>query len=255
MNVRMRDLRAALPDVSAEGMRKAVSRQQKRGRLAGLSRGSEHWLIVPLQHWATGAPPLESWLHDYVAKTLGTPYYVSLLSAAETYGSSPYAVMSMQVMVSERRRAIVVGRHRVEFHTRTRIEEMPTRWHETPDGRFKVSTPELTALDIIQHGETLGGIGRVREVLRGLWPHCVENGVVQALDALQSVPLAQRLGTLMDMDGQNELAAAAEKWLAGRPLRLVALVGSGPNAKTSCSHMTNQRFKVLVSVGTEGANA
>jgi len=109
-----------------------------------VSRGSEHWLIVPLQYAIAGSPPLETWLDSYLRKTLQVPYYVGLLSAAEVYGASPYAVMVTQVMVEHRRRTVIVGRHEIVFHTRTRIETMPTRWHETADGRFRVSTPELT---------------------------------------------------------------------------------------------------------------
>src|ERR1700756_4457906 len=106
LNLRTQDIRAAMPGVSAEALRQALHRQQRRGRLIRLSRGSDHWLIVPLQHAAAGAPPLEVWLDRYMSKTLGIPYYVALLSAAETYGASPHAVMVTQVMVPERRRAI-----------------------------------------------------------------------------------------------------------------------------------------------------
>jgi predicted transcriptional regulator of viral defense system len=261
LNVRARDLRSALPGISDEGLRKAVHRQQQRGRLAGISRGSEHWLIVPLQHAAMGAPPLESWLHQYMNKTLTTPYYVAMLSAAEVYGASPYAVMVTQVMVTqvmvpERRRAITVGRHRVEFHTRARLEEMPTQWHETPDGGFKISTPELTVLDIIQHESMLGGIARVQEVLRGLWMHCSQDAIIETLDTMENVSLAQRLGALMELDGKDGLSPSVECWLDGRALRLVHLGGTrelGDNALAAAP--IDERFKVLIPADLKDANA
>lgn len=143
LNVRGEELRARLPDTTPEALRKALYRQQRAGRLVRLSRGSDHWLIVPLQHAAAGSPPLEAWLDPWLRKTLGTPYYVGLLSAAETYGASPYAVMVTQVMVADKRRPVTVGRHELVFHVCSRIEAVPTRWHESADGRFKVSTPEL----------------------------------------------------------------------------------------------------------------
>lgn len=162
LNLRTQEIRAELPGVSSAALHQALYRQQRRGRLIRLSRGSDHWLIVPLQHACAGAPPLEIWLDRYMSQTLGIPYYVTLLSAAETYGASPYAVMVTQVMVSERRRPITVGRYVVVFHTRTRIGDMPTRWHETPDGRFKVGTPELTALELVERAALVGGMSRVR---------------------------------------------------------------------------------------------
>jgi len=252
LNVRGEDLRAKLPDASPEALRKALYRQQRSGRVVRLSRGSNHWLIVPLQYAATGSPPLEAWLDAYLRKTLETPYYVGLLSAAETYGASPYAVMVTQVMVKTKRRPITVGRHKLVFHTCSRIEAMPTRWHESADGRFKVSTPEMTVLDLIQRDSALGGMSRVREVLRALWPHCTSQGLTQALDAVQSVPVAQRLGALLTIDEQASFLAPLSDWLRNRPMRLIALEGTLPPAGKRSDH-THAGFKVWMDP-QQGAN-
>jgi predicted transcriptional regulator of viral defense system len=223
LNLRAQDIRVKLPGVSSTALRQALYRQQRRGRIIRLSRGSDHWLIVPLQYAAAGAPPLEAWLDRYMSKTLGIPYYVTLLSAAEAYGASPYAVMITQVMVPERRRPITVGRHEVVFHTRARIQDMPIRWHETPNGHFKISTPELTALELLERATLVGGMARVREVLRQLWASCTPRGLTEALDALQQVPTAQRLGAILTLENQSILASRVADWLSGRPLRLVPL--------------------------------
>lgn len=252
LNLRTEDIASALPGVGPEALRQALHRQQRRGRLVRLSRGSDHWLIVPLQHAAAGAPPLETWLDRYLTKTLGTPYYVALLSAAETYGASPYAVMVTQVIVPERRRPITVGRHEVVFHTRARIEHMPTRWHETPDGRFKVSTPELTALELVQRETLIGGMARVRAVLQALWDACTAVGLSEALEALQQVPTAQRLGALLAQDGQGALAAQVASWLGDKPLRIVSLEG-GQASITSTGF--DAAFKVRLPADSQSANA
>jgi hypothetical protein len=245
LNVRGADLAVELPHASPEALRKAIYRQQQAGRLAHLSRGADHWLIVPLQYADAGSPPLETWLDPYLRKTLGASYYVGLLSAAETYGASPYAVMVTQVMVERKRLPITVGRHKIVFHTSARIDAMPVRWHETPEGRFKVSTPELTALDLVQRENVLGGISRVREVLNSLWPHCTPDGLIQALDAMQSVPVAQRLGALLTLDDQADLAASLARWLQDKPMRLVALEGSLPRREDRTEN-TQADFKVWI---------
>jgi len=251
LNLRTQDIRAELPGVSPAALHQALHRQQRRGRLVRLSRGSDHWLIVPLQHAAAGAPPPEVWLDRYMGKTLGIPYYVTLLSAAETYGASPYAVMVMQVMVSERRRPITVGRHKVVFQTRTRIESMPTRWHETPDGRFKVGTPELTVLELIERVALVGGMARVREVLRELWSSCTSQGLTEALNALQEVPTAQRLGALLALETQDALASRVAEWLRDKPLRHIPLErGQTRNATPGI----DTAFKVRLTADVRGAN-
>lgn len=251
LNLRTQDIRAELPDLSLAALRQALHRQQRRGRLVRLSRGSDHWLIVPLQHAAAGAPPLETWLDRYMSKTLGVPYYVTLLSAAETYGASPYAVMVTQVMVPERRRPITVGRHKVVFHTRTRVESMPTRWHETPDGRFKVSSPELTALELVGRVALVGGMARVREVQRELWAACTPQGLTEALDALQEIPTAQRLGALLALEGQPVLASQIAAWLRDKPLRLVPLEYGQAREPSSEVDTT---FKVRLPANVRSAN-
>lgn len=223
LNVHTADLAAAMPDVSPEALRQALHRQQARGRIVRVSRGSGHWLIVPLQHAASAAPPLEAWLDHYLSKTLQTPYYVGLLSAAETYGASPYAVMVTQVMVPKSRRSMTVGRHELVFHTRANIQRMPTRWHEAAGGRFKVSAPELTALELVQRDVLVGGIARVQEVLHSLCEFCSVEGLQQALDAAQEVPAAQRLGALLSLQGRAELAQGIQHWLQGRKLRMIPL--------------------------------
>ena len=253
LNLRMEEIQAALPDVSTQALRQALHRQQRRGRLVRLSRGSGHWLIVPLRHAAVGAPPLETWLDRYLSKTLRIPYYVALLSAAEIYGASPYAVMVTQVMVAERRRPITVGRHELVFHTHARIERMPTHWHETPDGRFKVSTPELTALDLVQREAMVGGMARVREVLRGLWANCTQAGFTQALDAAQNVPVAQRLGALLVLDDATGLTMPVVRWLRDKPLRSVSLVGDLSPDVAATSYI-DADFKVRVPAALQVAN-
>jgi hypothetical protein len=144
------------------------------------------------------------------------------LSAAETYGASPQAVMVTQVMVPKPRRPILVGRHKVVFYTRARIEHMPTHWHETQHGRFKVSTPELTALELVGRETQVGGVERVRAVLRTLCSSFTEAGMAQALKSARDVPTAQRLGALLAVDGQAAAAAQIARWLHNKQPRIVS---------------------------------
>lgn len=252
LNLRLEDLRSALPDASLGALRQALHRQQRRGRLIRLSRGAEHWLIVPLQYANAGAPPLETWLDRYMSRTLGLTYHVGMLSAADIYGAAPWAVMVTQVMVAERRRSITVGRHQLVFHVCTHIERLLTHWHETPDGRFRVATPELAALQIVQKESQLGGMARVREVLGRLYPACTPEGLTQALQAMNEIPTAQRLGSLMARDEQEALASAVSEWLANRTFRVVPLERA--SMKSDRTEM-DSRFKVrwpahLASAGT-----
>lgn len=252
LNVRTAELAEALPGVSAAAVRRAIHRQQAKGRLVRLSRGSEHWLIVPLQYQVSGAPPLETWLDRYLARTLRVPYYVGMLSAAATYGASPQAIMVTQIMVPKPRRPFLVGRYKLVFHVRADAEKMPTCWHETPEGRFKVSTAELTALELVQREAQLGGIARVREVLRTLVHSCSKAGLEEALEAVYEVPAAQRLGVLLALDGQTVLARWIEHWLTNHTPRIISLA---TDSASRGEDRLDRVFKVRVPIELESINA
>jgi predicted transcriptional regulator of viral defense system len=210
-----------LPGVSAEALRQSLIRQQRRGRITRVARGVDQWLLVPLMHAESGAPPLETWLHRFLTTVVG-PYYVGLLSAAEAYGVAPYATTVTQVMVRDQRRRMTVGRQRIVFHTRANIGALPTRWHETADGRFLISAPELTMLDLVRRQEIVGGVSRVSEVVAELAAHATAEGLAAALQAARDVPNAQRLGALLALH-RIPLAGAVAAWLEDRSLRTIPL--------------------------------
>lgn len=252
LNLRTADIAKGLPDVSAEALRQALQRLMRTGRIVRASRGSGHWVVVPLQDATVGAPPLESWLHDYLAKSLGIPYYVGLLSAAEAHGVSPYAVMVTQVIVPKPRRPLQLGRHRLVFIGRADVEKMPTQWHETPNGRFKVSTPELTALELVHRQELAGGAFRVFEVLQAMSPTLGAAAMTVALDAAHDVPAAQRLGVLFQLGGHVQLAELVLSWLSDKRIRTIPL---SPGAAGDEPTRLDPVFKVSVPVNFQSANS
>lgn len=251
LNLRTADLAQALPGVSSQALRQALHRQQVKGRMVRTSRGSDHWVLIPLQDASAGAPPLETWLDAYLSKTLGVPYYVGLLSAAEVYGASPQAVMVTQVLAANARRPVQVGRHRLVFLKSARVTDMPTCWHATPHGRFKLSTPELTALDLVSRPQTAGGMARIVEVLQGLCPQMTEAGLTIALNAVQETPTAQRLGLLLSRLGQDTLANLVADWLGARRTRSIPLATPADAQVTST---LDSRFKVNVPDSFQAAN-
>lgn len=253
LNLSAVELLNALPHTSAEALRQAIHRQQTRGRLIQISRGSGHYLIVPLQYSVSGAPPLEIWLDHYFTKTLRSPYYVGLLSAAESYGASPYGVMVTQVFVPKPRRPIKVGRQELVFYVRANVQQMPTRWHETQEGRFKVSTPELTALELVQHNVQVGGVARVQQVLEPLCESFSTIGLQAALNAVGELSVAQRLGVLLSAQGKADWARVVKDWLQGRKIRAVSLNAGVQNGEVE--DVLNATFKVRHPSTLESSNA
>jgi predicted transcriptional regulator of viral defense system len=251
LNVFFTEMAQALPELSPSALKQALHRQQSHGRIVRLSRGSGHWVLVPLQYAESGAPPLETWLDQYLSVTLKIPYYVALLSAAESYGSSPFAVMVTHVMVPNSRRSITVGRQKIEFITNSLIDVIPRQWYETAEGRYQVSSPEMTALDLVRREKLVGGLARVYEVLRTLFDACSTQAMTSALEASADTASAQRLGVLLQQNDREDLLNSVERWLSARSLRIIMMEsGTVPDA----TDQLNVKFKVRVPLNFQRAS-
>ena len=100
------------------------------------------------------------------------PYYVGLLKAAELHGSTHQAVMEFQVVTSKRMPKIRAGRSIISFFYRKDMEGISTTItdHKTDTGRMRVSSPELTALDLLRYAHAAGTFDNIATVLSDLGP-------------------------------------------------------------------------------------
>ena len=101
----------------AEGSRAveaALRRLVAKGTIRRLLTKSPAFVIVPPEHRNMGLPPIDWWLDDLM-RYLGQGYYLGLLSAAATMGSSHFAVMETQVVTTKWLRPIEIERLRIRF--------------------------------------------------------------------------------------------------------------------------------------------
>lgn len=179
----------------------AAERQQRKGRLISPRRG--FYVIVPPQFLAWGAPP-PSWYIDSLMRHEGRPYYVGLLKAAELHGASHHAVMEFQVVTDKRMPRIKAGRSAIAFYYRKDMDAVAGAVEErkTDTGSMKVSSVELTALDLLRYPHAAGGLDNVATVLSEL------GGDVDARKLARLAPafersVSQRLGYLLDRLGHH----------------------------------------------------
>lgn len=103
-------------------------------------------------------------------KDAGRPYYVALLKAAELHGASHQAVMEFQVVTDRQWKPIRGGRSKLAFYFRKDIESVGqgVEQRKTDTGSMRVSSPALTALDLIRYTHTSGGVDHAASVLNEL---------------------------------------------------------------------------------------
>jgi len=178
------------------------------------------------------------------------PYYVGLLKAAELHGATHHAVMEFQVVTNRQLRKIRAGRSWITFHVRKDLESVRGGVVErkTDTGTMKLSSPELTALDLVRYIHVAGGIDAVATVLNDLGAKIEGDKLANIADHFDRA-CVQRLGYLLDRFGHADRANAMHNrfsqpkfmpWIALEPPT------HGTDATPSPSVERNERWRVAV---------
>lgn len=189
---------------SLPAVRASLRRLKRRGEIADPHRGFH--VIVPPEYRRLGCLPPEQFVPQLMGY-LGEQYYVALLSAAELHGAAHHRPQSFQVMVAKSRRLLGCGEVRVQFVARHDLAQTPTVEKNTPRGRMRVSSTEATAFELVGYADVCGGLDNVVSVLTEL-AEALDGKKLAAVARLSPVAWAQRLGYLLDLIQQDELANA-----------------------------------------------
>ena len=192
----------------------AAERLQRREALLTPRQG--FYVIVPPQYASWGAPP-PAWYLDALMRHEGQTYYVGLLKAAEFHGATHQAIMEFQVISAKRLPAIRAGRSLLVFYFRKDVEAVMAgvEGRKTDTGTMKISSPALTALDLLRYPQASGGIDNVATVLSDLALK-IDPARLTALSALVKRPVVQRLGHLLEHLGHDALTGAMLEALRSR---------------------------------------
>jgi hypothetical protein len=147
----------------------------------------------------------------------GRPYYVSLLKAAELHGATHHAVMEFQIITDRQLPKIRAGRSWLTFYFRKDIAAVRDGVAErkTDTGSMKLSSPELTALDLLRYPHVAGGLDAVATVLADLGK-TIDGVKLAALAPHFERACAQRLGYLLERLGHADRAQALHDHLVAK---------------------------------------
>lgn len=176
----------------------SIHRAANDGALFSPARGL--WVIVPVEYRAEGIPPWRNFL-DPMLRRERRSYYVGLLTAAAEHGASGQAAQEVQVVADRPRDTIEAGRMRIVFVTRGDAARAPVREMVAPMGRIPVSTPAMTALDLVAYPRRAGGWGNVASVLADLLDEVTPDDMGAVVSMPPATSDAQRLGFLLERLG------------------------------------------------------
>lgn len=169
---------------------------RQRGHLFSPTKGL--YVAIPPEFRSWGAVPASHFV-DPMMRQLGHAYYVCLLSAAEIHGFAHQRPQVFQVMTPARLRDRVFGRVRIQFITSRHVPNRAVMVMNTPTGTMRVSTPEVTLLDLVSFPNESGSLFNVASVVgEMLDDDAIDVGLLAEAAGHYPASIVQRTGWLLD---------------------------------------------------------
>jgi predicted transcriptional regulator of viral defense system len=170
-------------------------------------------VIVPLEYATGGLVPPDWFIHDLM-KFLKQQYYIGVLSAAGLHGASHQQAQEYQVVVPTPERSIRTPNLNIRFFLKKNMKHSPAEQIKSYTGYITVSSPAVTALDLVRFAPKIGGLDAVLTVISELVEKITPEDLLKAVKQEQERSQIQRLGWLLERAKRPELADGIAKWLA-----------------------------------------
>jgi len=241
-------LRKHFAQQTETAIKHALIRLAHKGKVISVHKG--YYLIIPPQYAIKGILPPAVFL-DALMRFLGRPYYIGLLNAAAYHGASHQQPQEYFVMTNfPVLRPTLKKGLKINYTSIKQIPESLLEQRKTETGYVNVSSPALTATDLVQFEKRIGGLNRAATVLNELAEALRPADFDKPLFDHAPVTALQRLGYLLEFacnqpDLADALYAAMEKH--DLPLFRIPLKASGAVKGFS----SENRWKVIVNVEIE----
>lgn len=185
---------AALLGSGGGAVRKGLERLADANQIVSPGRGL--YVVVPPEYRSWATVPASHFI-DAMMQALDRRYYVALLSAAELHGAAHHAPQVFQVMVDRPVADRDLGRTRLRFFTGRHVAAVDAGTRNTPTGTMRVASPELTAVDIVDHLAAAGGINNAATILAEL--ELTHPDALASYARQRDRATARRLGWLLEL--------------------------------------------------------
>ena len=204
------------------------------------------YIIIPPEHRHAGMLPPEMFVGEFM-RHLDRSYYVGLLSAAALHGAGHQQPQSFSVITEKPSiRPIELNNLKIRFPVKSAMPEGGVEQKKTPAGYINVSSPELTAIDLMTYLKQSGGIGPVTAVLEEL-VECMAPEKLRVSPATPATAL-QRLGYVLE-EVLDEKSLADAVWEALQPRSFFHIPLNPSDAKSNCP--ISKRWKVAININLE----
>jgi predicted transcriptional regulator of viral defense system len=185
---------------------------------------------------------------------LNSKYYVGLLSAASYWGASHQSPMTFFIVAEKVIKPFSLGNLKIEFITKNNFDEMTEINNAQGVGGFySISSPELTAIDLLRFPKKSGHLNNVATVLSDLVDKIDFKKLVNICKK-SSTPTAtvQRLGYILDTILQHPKAKQLQDALKNKKLnRILLSVSRKEESKTFSQFPFDEKWKIYQNTTVE----
>lgn len=230
--------------LSDKAANQALYRLKAKNRIAQIRKGI--YAIMTPEYLHQGMIPPALFIPDMMS-ALGRSYYVGLLSAAALYGAAHQQPMEYFVITAKPAlRPIRNKKLKINFYVKKEWNQDDLRKIKTDAGDIGVSTPELTALDLIYYQESIG-LNHTLTILEELSSQMKPNILNLTIRRYPQVTTVQRLGYLLLNElKQNQLAAPLLKYIQEKKILPIPL-----SIHRSKIGVLNEQWKVIKNIELE----
>lgn len=213
--------------------------------IASVYRG--FYVIIPVQYVLRGSVPATYYI-DQLMAYLSKPYYVCMLSAAELLGAAHQRPQQFSVMTTFPKRRVVSTRNVIiDWFYREGLPEDALITKNTETGTIRISNPLLTAADLVQYQQHVGGLSLVATILEELSEQINIKSQFASLASFVKKVTWQRLGYILEhVVEENELADELYEQIRNLPGSLMYMPLS-TSAEDNTSER-NSRWKININV-------
>lgn len=206
------------------------------------------YLIIPPRYSRLGKLPLELYVNN-LFEYLDRDYYVGLYSAAKFYGAGHQQIQKEYVL-HDKAPLLTITKNAIhlDFFTLSNWPQKNIVSRKGDAGMFKISSPCLTAVDLIYHQTKIGGLNRMLSVLEELTEEMQLEDAQDLLSWYPNKSVLQRLGFLLDeINPKSEIPNLVYEYLKLKKIYPVLL---SPRSNEKAGAVEN-RWKVDVNVKME----
>ena len=231
-------------DISDKAILQNLYRLKSKNKIVQIRKG--FYTLLPAEYSNYGVIPSSMYIDDMMI-SLNKKYYLGLMSAAALHGASHQQSMETFVITEKPAlRDIKTKKLKINFLVKNEWNKEDIKQMKTDAGYINVSSPELTALDLLYYVDKLG-MNRVITILKELIEVIKPSILAKTAKNYPQTATVQRLGYLLEYElGNEKLSQVIYQIIADKKGKSISLMPGKNKIGT-----TNTKWRIINNIKIE----